>query len=167
MRAIAKKLEYRQMSKPERERIFLEDGSATLGEAHEARRKYLEQVLREKSQRYFELLKTENELLEIEIIKAKQEMKRAARNYEAHLNLSSEGELSPAQIERAREREIKDFIEVKKGFALCPFHQERTPSLKADKNLWYCFGCGIGGDIISFIIRRENLSFPLAVKFLQ
>jgi DNA primase len=49
---------------------------------------------------------------------------------------------------------------------LCPFHQEKTPSftVSADKGLYYCFGCGEGGDIVRFVERMENLSFAEAVE---
>ena len=51
---------------------------------------------------------------------------------------------------------------------LCPFHDERTPSFSvnpADK-LYYCFGCGAGGDVISFVRETEQLDFAQAVEFL-
>jgi DNA primase catalytic core len=49
---------------------------------------------------------------------------------------------------------------------LCPFHQEKTASftVSADKGLYYCFGCGEGGDIVRFVQRVENLSFAEAVE---
>ena len=49
---------------------------------------------------------------------------------------------------------------------LCPFHQEKTPSftVSADKGLYYCFGCGEGGDIVRFLERIENLSFAEAIE---
>ncbi|MGQ9727010.1 MAG: CHC2 zinc finger domain-containing protein, partial [Candidatus Fervidibacter sp.] len=49
--------------------------------------------------------------------------------------------------------------------ALCPFHQEKTPSffVSPDKGLWHCFGCGAGGDVIDFVQRIENLTFAEAV----
>lgn len=52
--------------------------------------------------------------------------------------------------------------------ALCPFHSEKTPSLVLypDNQSFYCFGCGAGGDVISFIMRAENLDYPDAVRFL-
>lgn len=51
---------------------------------------------------------------------------------------------------------------------LCPFHQERHPSfsISPKKNIWHCFGCGAGGDVFSFIMRAENVTFPDAVKLL-
>ena len=53
-------------------------------------------------------------------------------------------------------------------FGLCPFHSEKTPSfsVSTDKQIYHCFGCGKGGDVIGFIMEIENLSFPEAVAFL-
>ncbi len=49
---------------------------------------------------------------------------------------------------------------------LCPFHQEKTPSftVSAEKGLYYCFGCGEGGDVVRFVERMENLSFSEAIE---
>ncbi|MCJ8340398.1 MAG: DNA primase [Pseudomonadales bacterium] len=49
---------------------------------------------------------------------------------------------------------------------LCPFHQEKSPSFSVspDKQFYYCFGCGAGGNAISFITEYENLPFPQAVE---
>lgn len=51
---------------------------------------------------------------------------------------------------------------------LCPFHSEKTPSFSVSpsKSIFKCFGCGVGGDVITFVMKRENLSFPEAVEFL-
>lgn len=50
----------------------------------------------------------------------------------------------------------------------CPFHEERTPSCKIDPStqLWHCFGCGEGGDVFSYVMKLEDLSFPEAVRWL-
>lgn len=65
---------------------------------------------------------------------------------------------------------ISEYITLKpKGssyFGLCPFHNESTPSfsVSADKQFYYCFGCGESGNVYSFIMRMEGCDFPEAVK---
>lgn len=51
---------------------------------------------------------------------------------------------------------------------LCPFHSEKTPSFTVypSENSFYCFGCGVGGDAITFVRKRENLDYPDAIEFL-
>ncbi|MBQ3162659.1 MAG: DNA primase [Oscillospiraceae bacterium] len=51
---------------------------------------------------------------------------------------------------------------------LCPFHSEKSPSCTVylDNNSFYCFGCGTGGDVITFIMKIENLNYVEAIKFL-
>lgn len=58
---------------------------------------------------------------------------------------------------------------VKKGqryVGLCPFHQERSPSftVSPEKQFFYCFGCGAGGDVLKFLMLRENMTFPEALE---
>ena len=57
----------------------------------------------------------------------------------------------------------------KKGssyFGLCPFHNEKSPSFSVsrDKQMYYCFGCGAGGNVFTFVMAYENCSFPEAIK---
>ena len=65
---------------------------------------------------------------------------------------------------------ISEYITLKpKGssyFGLCPFHNESTPSfsVSADKQFYYCFGCGESGNVYGFIMKMENCDFPEAVK---
>ncbi|MCL2311536.1 MAG: DNA primase [Firmicutes bacterium] len=56
----------------------------------------------------------------------------------------------------------------KNFIALCPFHAEKTHSffIYIESSSFYCFGCGAGGDVITFIMLAENLSYPESVKFL-
>src|SRR6059058_1836040 len=50
---------------------------------------------------------------------------------------------------------------------LCPFHREKTPSFHVDrdKGLFYCFGCGTGGDVFKFLALTERFTFPEAVEY--
>ena len=52
--------------------------------------------------------------------------------------------------------------------APCPFHHEKTPSfiVSQDKQIYHCFGCGVGGNVFSFLMKYENLQFPEAVEML-
>lgn len=59
----------------------------------------------------------------------------------------------------------------KKGanyFGLCPFHNEKSPSFSVSpaKQMYYCFGCGAGGNVLTFVMEYENYTFPEALKFL-
>jgi len=56
----------------------------------------------------------------------------------------------------------------KKHVGLCPFHSEKDPSFTVDseKQLFHCFGCGVGGDVFTLVMEKENLSFPEALKYL-
>jgi DNA primase len=65
---------------------------------------------------------------------------------------------------------VSSYIEIKKSGsnfkALCPFHGEKTPSMviSPSKQIFHCFGCGIGGDGIKFTMEYENLSYPEAIE---
>ncbi|MCQ2549189.1 MAG: DNA primase [Lachnospiraceae bacterium] len=67
---------------------------------------------------------------------------------------------------------ISGYVRIqKKGasyFGLCPFHNEKSPSFSVSsvKQMYYCFGCGAGGNVYSFLMNYENYSFPEAVKVL-
>ncbi len=59
----------------------------------------------------------------------------------------------------------------KKGsnyFGLCPFHNEKSPSFSVSpaKQMYYCFGCGAGGNVLTFVMEYENYSFSEALKVL-
>ncbi len=67
---------------------------------------------------------------------------------------------------------ISDYVALKKSGqnykGLCPFHSEKTPSFMVNqsKQIFHCFGCGVGGDVVSFLMKQENLSFGEALRYL-
>ena len=80
-------------------------------------------------------------------------------------------------IEQVREANdvvdvISDYVQLKRSgrnfFGRCPFHDEKTPSFSVspDKQIYHCFGCGAGGNVINFIMEHERLDFISSVKLL-
>jgi DNA primase len=68
-------------------------------------------------------------------------------------------------------RVVGDYVKLKKAGAqnysgLCPFHNEKTPSFSvhATRQFYHCFGCGVSGDVFSFVQKIENVTFPEAVR---
>lgn len=67
---------------------------------------------------------------------------------------------------------INGYVSLKKKgnsyVACCPFHHEKTPSfhVSRDRQMYHCFGCGVGGNVYTFLMEHENLSFPEAVEVL-
>jgi DNA primase len=67
---------------------------------------------------------------------------------------------------------ISDYVHLKKSGqnykGLCPFHSEKTPSFMVSqtKQIFHCFGCGVGGDVVSFFMKHEHLTFPEAIRYM-
>ena len=65
---------------------------------------------------------------------------------------------------------ISQYVVLKRSgrnfFGLCPFHREKSPSFSVspDKQIFHCFGCGVGGDVIHFVSKIENLDFKQAIE---
>jgi DNA primase len=85
------------------------------------------------------------------------------------------GRIADEKIDNIRER--TDIVEVVSSYlplkrsgvnhqGLCPFHQEKSPSFNVNsaRQIFHCFGCGVGGNVFSFLMRMEGLSFPDAVR---
>ena len=74
--------------------------------------------------------------------------------------------IAPQIIERAKAVPFDSLLKLNRaGFAICPFHQEKSPSLHIQKlkNIAYCFGCGWSGDTIKFLMASNSLTFRDAV----
>ena len=87
------------------------------------------------------------------------------------------GGFGPELLEEIRSRldlveVIGQFVNLKRGGeswkGLCPFHTEKTPSFTVNpkRGIFHCFGCGVGGDAFSFLMRQDRMSFPEAVRAL-
>jgi DNA primase len=67
---------------------------------------------------------------------------------------------------------VSNYVSLKKRgenyVGLCPFHSEKTPSFNVSpkKQLFYCFGCGVGGNVFTFLMKKENWTFPEALRWL-
>ena len=85
------------------------------------------------------------------------------------------GRIRDEDIDRLREQAsivdvISDYVQLKKAGrylkGLCPFHDEKTPSFMVDpaKQLYHCFGCGEGGNVFTFLKKKEGLDFREAAE---
>src|ERR1700730_15544996 len=67
-------------------------------------------------------------------------------------------------------RVVGEYVRLKKSgqnfSGLCPFHSEKTPSFSVSptKQFYYCFGCGVGGDVFNFVMEMEKITFPEAIR---
>src|SRR5579875_2057712 len=86
------------------------------------------------------------------------------------------GRIRDEDVALVRERSaidevVGEYLQLRRGgggslMALCPFHEEKTPSFSVtpSRGLWYCFSCHEGGDVITFVRRIDGLSFAEAVE---
>jgi DNA primase len=92
--------------------------------------------------------------------------------------MAGRGRIRAADIALVRERSkideiVGEHLQLKRAGGgslkgLCPFHDEKSPSFQVtpSRGLWHCFGCGMGGDVISFIQQMDHLTFTEAVELL-
>ena len=65
---------------------------------------------------------------------------------------------------------VQEYVPLKRAGAvykgLCPFHAEKSPSFAVHpvKQIYHCFGCGVGGDVFKFVMEMEKISFPEAIR---
>lgn len=86
------------------------------------------------------------------------------------LNNPSSSSITPEMIEFAKNypiEELNELIEVKRGMAYCPFHDDKNPSMSVRGNLFHCFGCGEKGNTITFVMKMTGLDFVGAVKYIN
>ncbi len=85
------------------------------------------------------------------------------------------GQISEDKINEVREQTdivelISQYVSLKRSgvnhMGLCPFHAEKSPSFSVNsaRQFFHCFGCGVGGDVFSFLMQTEGLAFPDAVR---
>lgn len=75
------------------------------------------------------------------------------------------------EIALAREIDLENFIEIKRisgnrKLAVCPFHDDHTPSLTIYPTNYHCFACGAHGNTVDFVMRTQHLDFPSAVRLI-
>ena len=90
------------------------------------------------------------------------------RSHLKSLEGNYQNKITDDMIERARQYPISNMVQVKRGIAICPFHNDKQPSMSVSdkKNLYYCHACKAGGDSITFVMSKENMTFSDAVLYL-
>ena len=84
-----------------------------------------------------------------------------------------EGEINELKSRSDIQSVISGYVNLKKSgknySGLCPFHKEKTPSFSVDtrKQLYHCFGCNAGGDVIGFVCKKEGIGFREAIEKLS
>lgn len=99
--------------------------------------------------------------------KAKEEkdityLRSLVREYQVLMGLMQD--ITPEDVLRAKEYPITDFLKSRHGMASCPFHTDKNPSMNIKNNFYYCHSCGETGDVISLVMKLENLTFAQAIK---
>ena len=100
---------------------------------------------------------------------ALERLEKSKARHEAELRaLKGNGEQVPFEnkLLLAKQRKFSEFLEIKKGKALCPFHDDRDPSFSVKGNRGHCFGCGWRGDVVDFVVALKGFSFKEGLDFL-
>lgn len=84
-----------------------------------------------------------------------------------HPEAANRDRITADMIDRAREYPIDNLLDVRRGYALCLFHQDRHPSMYVKNNFAHCFSCGKTADTIDVYRKLHGTSFPEAVRALQ
>lgn len=134
------------------EELYLITATEKAHNRYKAGRKYLDKFLAGESVKSLE--------------SALQKVQREIREIENEIMGKKVDGITDEMIERAKEYPLESFVEVKRGFALCPFHAEKTPSMSIKNNRFHCFGCGKNGDVIQFVMETQGKTFVETVKML-
>ena len=84
--------------------------------------------------------------------------------FEAKVYLGEIKGIDPEMIEKASKYPMSKLIKNKHGMAICPFHNDKTPSLDVRKNFYFCYGCGATGNAIHYVRKIKGLTFAEAIK---
>ena len=146
-------------------------------ERKEARREYLavmvgniNTLIAELNKEYKKIYQEGGEYLDRALIGAiilDCEKERKKKNAELKiLSGNQKTGLTDSQINYAKERRFEDFLQLRRGKTICPFHPDKDPSFSVKNNRGHCYGCGWDGDIIDFVMAKNNFNFQQAVKYL-
>ena len=81
-------------------------------------------------------------------------------------HIAKDNSLTPDEIAQARDYPLSKLIEARGTMAICPFHNDKNPSMSIKNNFYYCFSCHAHGDVIDFVMKTKGLDFKSAVKSL-
>lgn len=112
----------------------------------EMRRRYLAEKIKRLKKIYF---KTKDEGILKQMSSIMKEIKI----------FTSKNGITKEQILKAREYPITDLVKHRNYMAICPFHNDRNPSMNIRNNFYYCHTCGETGDVIDFLRKTEGISF--------
>ena len=154
----------RDMASIDMAQILIDDGSITEEEVFEKKREILLKDCENAFRDYYTAKLKRNNAEDLEKIK-----NTVITQYNVHVFRPDyyDKSVNKLQIEKANSVDLQKFIQASKsGFALCPFHGEKTPSFHITKNMYYCFGCGESGKTIDYIMKTRGFSFKEAVNYL-
>ncbi|MFA5321194.1 MAG: CHC2 zinc finger domain-containing protein [Smithella sp.] len=106
----------------------------------------------------------------IRLISGEGRVEKQIKDYAMRLRVLEyciEGQINPDMIVRAREYPIESIVESKRGYIVCPFHEDSNPSMWIKNNFGYCFSCGTYADSIELFMKVHGVGFVEAVKKMQ
>jgi hypothetical protein len=141
--------------------------------AFERRNEFLSGDIKNKNDEISDILlscaETKDDTLDLFIENEIDNRKKIINKYKGELKHKwDNGKITDEMIENARNYPIEQIIEVnEKGFAICPFHDDKNPSAFCKNNYLHCFSCGENADVIKLYMHLNNTNFIQSVKELQ